>query len=60
MLGIGRLARKKMQRQSVVLSSEAVITPFFIFIDRLTPLLVTSDSGGRRNRDARLTTRTVA
>eukprot|EP00974_Lingulodinium_polyedra_P077863 7537329-Lingulodinium_polyedra.AAC.1 len=60
MLRIGRFMHKKMQRQFVVLGSEAAITHFFVLIGRLTPLLATSDSGRKRDRNVRLTTRPVA
>eukprot|EP00974_Lingulodinium_polyedra_P094725 9180506-Lingulodinium_polyedra.AAC.1 len=36
-----------MQRQFVMLSSEATVSHFFIFVGRLIPQLITSDSGGQ-------------
>eukprot|EP00974_Lingulodinium_polyedra_P048869 4694671-Lingulodinium_polyedra.AAC.1 len=48
-----------MQRQLIVLSTEAIIACFFVVINGLDPRLVGDGSGGRRDRNVRFTTRTV-
>eukprot|EP00974_Lingulodinium_polyedra_P004809 451013-Lingulodinium_polyedra.AAC.1 len=49
-----------MQRQLIVLGAEAIITRFCAVIGEIRLQLAGGDGGGRRSRNVRLTTRTVA
>eukprot|EP00974_Lingulodinium_polyedra_P047425 4552719-Lingulodinium_polyedra.AAC.1 len=60
MLSIGRLMRQDTQHQLIALNAEAIVTYFCVIVGGLHPRLATSDSGGRRDRSVRFTTRTVA